>query len=600
MTTGLLVVGFLALAFAVLLARSSPPEGYEPSIYAATPVGVWVGIAIAIVFALPAALDRVPAALRAASLCALGLGIGAIAAMPTLRGYAYYGMGDALSHLGWVRDMESGVIGASDIMYPGLHGGALLLDGVVGVGHERALLFVVISFAACFLVFVTVLVSLLVADPRAGLVGLLSAGMLLPINNVSAHLNAHPSTLAILFAPFPLTLLALYLRLPSSSGSAMDRLRSASPIGMLVALCSVAIVFVHPQQAANLFAVFATIAGLQFLRRRMGWGDPLRPIYVQTGFLAVVLAAWTAGRERAQGTVSVLIESLLTGQPQTDAVAQRGDAITDIGGSLEELFVLLFLVSTIYAVLATLVTIAALTGRLDDRFVDRDVTLYLGLGTVPVVILFVLFFVAGVQTMYFRYIGFGMAIATVLGAVTLLLLVDNVGRLVPASRPTVTAFAIPFLIVLLALSLVTLYPSPFVYQTSGQVTEGHFDGFEAAFERGDDELPFHGVREGPGRFEDATLGTGEEVPTRFERRANAVEGTALEVGLATSYSDPAYVVVTDGDHYREVETYQELRYSEEGLATVGDDPGVNRVQHNGVMEVYLVEPRTPAPGPEEH
>lgn len=577
---GLLVIGFLAIAFGTAVARSAPSQGYELSIYAATPIGFWIAIGVAFTVALTVALRAPTARVQTAALTLGWLAAASVVFLPAVRGYAYHGAGDSMTHLGWVRDIADSM-SAFELLYPGLHVGALFIEGTTGTGVERSTLFVVFAFSLTFVTFVPLTVGAIADDQRAIAIGLFSAALFLPINNISATMTAHPSTLAVLFLPFVLYLVVTYLRTNRTPG----------PVGGLLATTSLAMVLVHPQQAANLLAFFCGIVGVQATRRRLRDDAVLRPLYGQTVFLGAAFALWSREHERASGSVELLVTTLITGPEGGSAVDQRGTSLADIGGSIEEIFLKLFLVSAIYVGLAGVAVGWGLLSRRSGSKPERRVVQCLAIGLVPVGILFTLYLVASIDTMYFRHLGFLMAGATILGALGLHVAVGALSlrsNWLSGRFPTLDTLAGPFVAVVLVLSLLALYPSPYIYQPNMHITESSMAGHETAFEHADDEFAIVGIRTGPVRYEHALYGPGDTLHLPPDEETS-VPLDAFETGLVRYYDDPTYVTVTTADRDREYRIYRELRYTEAAVDGAGNQPGVHRTQHNGEFELYFVD-----------
>jgi len=104
-TNAALTLGFLALTAALVSARTNPAVGYEVSVYRATPVAVWAGLGVAFVVSLVVSLFE-RSRLRWVGLALGGTAALTVFALPLIRGYYYYGANDAMTHLGWVRDLE--------------------------------------------------------------------------------------------------------------------------------------------------------------------------------------------------------------------------------------------------------------------------------------------------------------------------------------------------------------------------------------------------------------------------------------------------------------------------------------------------------------
>lgn len=587
-----LLVGTGLLLVAAITAHTTPATGYELSPYTATPTLFWIGTGGAIGIALFLAIFAADGFHRAAVLVLGGLSFLLITGLPLVRGYAFYGRGDAMSHLGWIRDIEGGRMGLTDLLYPGLHALTLQTTALTGWEPERAMMLVVLAFVLLFAVSLTLAARTVTGDPRATVVAAFSSFMLLPLNHISAHMTGHPSTMAIFYLPVVLTLLVVYLR---TDGHGLR----PTTVGGLLALASGTMVLLHPQQAANLLAVFVTVVVAQRLIR----DATTRSLVAQTAFLGVVLVAWVAGRPRVSGAVDGLVTLLLTGGGAS-ALAQRGTSLTAIGSSLVEVFLKLFLVSSIFLAVGGIVMLASLWRRHRNPILT-----YLSLGSVAVGGIFVVYFAAQVQTMYFRHFGFVMVLVSLFGAIGITgwtrghLDLFATGNWVNRGTSTdggvsvgsSSRFELPLsgaavaIAVMTVLSLMVLYPSPYIFQPNQQVSQAELAGYDSVFAHENPDIDTFGIRTGPDRFRDALTGTGTLDSSGFRDRTG-VPADAFETGLPTYFGRPVYLVVSDADRVREVDIYRELRYSEAQLTDIGSSPGVDRVQSNGATELYLIAP----------
>jgi hypothetical protein len=99
-----------------------------------------------------------------------------------------------------------------------------------------------------------------------------------------------------------------------------------------------------------------------------------------------------------------------------------------------------------------------------------------------------------------------------------------------------------------------------------------------------------GVRGGPRRYVDAIYGT-ETVDARpgLDAATDGVPGEVFNDNLTTAYEDDRYLAIEDGDYRREVELYDELRYSRTGFERLERDRRIQRVMANGAIQVYRIQ-----------
>lgn len=589
-----LIVGFCSLTVAVLGAHFSPTTGYEVSLYASTPLVTWIGLATAFSISLPVAILGTGSRDRTLALLLAGGVLATVAGLPLIRNYFFYGHGDALTHLGWARDVAVGDIAATELFYPALHAGSILVGEMLGVGLARAMLLIVFCLLVVFLLFVPLTVRE-IAGRNGLVVGTIAALLVLPVNHISLqYMNPHPISETILLSPLVLYLLVRYL-----DGEVGETQMGVSAIGGLLALSLVATVLYHSMQAANLLAVLVAIAFFQALvRRHSPNGTAIagkRTVYAHTGFLAVVFVLWNSRFTVVTSTVEATVRSiagLISGQASAgEVVSSRSSSLAGLGAGLGEVFAKLFVPSTLFALLTAGIVIVSLRRRTDESLTGVRL---LGVGLVALG-LFTLPFVAGtVSKLVFRNLGFVMVLSTILGAVGLVHLLGPDTPLYALGRPS-QALLVGFFTVLVIVSTVVLFPSPYIYQANPAVSESSYQGYERAFDVRSTDVAFGGIRNGPQRYVQAVYGR-YDVPDDLDsfgyyRQSGEIEGENL-TRLPATVERPRYLVVTDHDRAREIEAYRSLRYSEDQFASLDDQVGVDRVLSNGAFELFHVEPET--------
>lgn len=601
--------GFAALAVALVVAYENPATGYELSVYDGTPLGFWLGFAVALVVSVFAALLTRDGTHRGLALALGGCSITAFAALPVVRGYFLYGSGDSLTHVGWIREMALGHLEPLDLIYPGIHTMTVFTSRLAGYRLERAATLVVVVFVVVYLVFVALSMRSLTSSGLGRAVGVLSAFLLLPINVFVTKLAIHSISQATFFFALVLFLFTRYV----TSGDDGERFTN---VGVLLALSTVAVLLFHPQQAAVVILLFGTVSAVQFVDRRRSEAGQVaryRPMYAQTLFLAVAFVLWAALHSDLAGQISGIASTITefvlgSNEEAASEVAQRGTSLAAIGSGLEEIFLKLFLVSAIYSLLAGLVMLASVLPWVDDADGDTGaIRRYLSFGFVVLSPFAILHFVGGLSKFYFRYHASLMLVVTLLGALGLYYLAGYrlspsggsgglIDRVVPRAREEEDARPVGdarrvavavALVALLALSLVTVFPSGFIYQTSLHATEMQFEGYETAFAHQDPAVEMSGVSVPHWRYRHAILGTTGRAwgPTYTPRGTFDHDLTGYL--LNASRADGAhYLVVTTYDRRAEIDIYDSLRFSEADFRALRAAPHVNRVQSNGEVRLY--------------
>ncbi|GAB7011614.1 hypothetical protein [Halorubrum trueperi] len=593
-----LTVGFLAFAFAIVSAHTTPATGYELSIYRATPLRFWGGVGVGFLVAAVVLFGaRSRRLVDGAALLAGGCLL-AVVSIPLLRSYAFYGAGDAMTHLGWAREIQTGVIGPDAVLYPAIHLIAVELGALSGLDLTETLQFApALLFPGVYLVSIPLCLEVLSGSRWAVPTGIAVAVLLLPINKVSVHILAHPSSQAILFTPFVLYLLFRYLGSPGRGFSA------TSATGAAFGLAALGMVFVHPQETMALVSVLVAVAGLQLVVRRYRPTAAIashRPIGVHTVVVGTVLVAWLLRHERATSRFEGVVSSLVTSGATTgDGTAERGASLVALGGSVEELFLKLFAVTTIFCVLAGAVALYRVAGRPDPARPWRNAAVtYLSIGLLPPTGIFVVVFLAEQGDHYFRFQGFIMVIVTILGALGIVALlermtVDDRRRAASTAGAVVLGVVVFAFVLAVALQLAAVHQSPYIYQANQQVTDADFDARAVAFEFHDGETVIAGIRSGQGRYIDAHFGRETAVwelsfPGYGDDDAG-VTGETFNTNLTTRYESDRYLMVGDRHERQEVDLYDGFRFSQAGFDRLDTDPRVERVQDNGGIRLYRIE-----------
>ncbi|RKD97400.1 MFS transporter [Halopiger aswanensis] len=586
-----LTLGFLAVAASALVARSNPATGYELSFYTMTPTEVWAGLLVALAASLavafgPSGGDRTD---RGLAVVLGGLVMTVFVGLPIVRGYRFLGHHDALTHLGWARALSEGTIVPFDLYYPGIHTVTVFIHSALGIPLSRSMLLMVLLAVLVFCTFVPLCVGTIAPDDRgrAAAIGAFAGFLLLPITTISMFLEAHAMSQAVLFSALLVYLLVKYVRPGRESVS-----RPASAIGVALAFVSIATVVYHPQLVAHLIAVFLGICALQFLARRVAAGGRMAnqtTLYGHSLFLIGLFLVWTANHDFFSGMFehffSAAIEFLLEGRSGAgDTVAVQGASLSSIGGSLVEVFFKLFTAQLVFVILVGALALAVVVRR-NSSWVSsvRAETMYFLTALVALVPLFGIYFLAPDSTMHFRVFGLMMLFVTLLGSIAIHGLTARFSgdrsRFVPGHPVIAVGFAL-----LLVLSLAAVIPSPYTYKASPHVSDTQMSGYEAAFENRDEDIGFLGLRDGPNRFDDAINGNEERM-----HRHQDLDESSFGDPLATRYDEDRYLALTRVDYEREVNAYNELRYTEEELDSVATQPRVNRVQSNGEFDLYYVD-----------
>jgi hypothetical protein len=594
-----LSVGFLLVAAGMLTAYSNPASAYEISPYTSISTVFWDCMMIAAFVSLGITLHHgLSPRLRAVGVALGGGTFVGVLGLPVIRNYQFFGPTDSLTHLGWVRDFQTGALGPFDILYPATHVLTLVFSEIGGMRLGRAGELMVVVYFVVYFLFLPLCVAYLSDHDWAVPFGIYAAFLLLPINNASVFRMMHPTAQAILFLPLVLFVVFRYLYAPDE----MEWLPlSGTSWGALVLLTATSLMFVHPQQAVNLIVILSSIAAVQMLYRR--YGDRLgdydfdaeRPAYVPALYVAALFGLWIPQHDRATGPTRTIVEETLvflleSGDSPVDGAAQRGASLQDLGGSIEELFVKLFFVTLVFFVAAGGLMLLSYAGRVKwKRLRQRSVVKHLSVAFVPLVVVFLLYFLSSVTTQHYRQLGLLAMVGSLLGAVALSDLTEALAE--RFSSRSVLAVAGPILVVLLLLSATSIYRSPYIYQSSDHIPEMELTGYETVLDHRSGEVTFTGIRGGTLRHADYIYGKNGTDTRQISTGDPSVPTVVFNKGNLTSYYDePHYVVVSQRDYERETRVFNGFRFAERGFDRLDRRAGVSKIVANPGFRVYYVDP----------
>lgn len=208
-TKGLGFLAAITMTTELLVIRSvAPASGYELTIYDSLPWFCWLLVSIS--FALGLLIIVIHAFSRAKSQWYLvGLVVVIISdiiflGLPHFRGYAEYPSGDALTHLGMIRDIElTGEIG-SENMYPIVHILGIGFREIAVLGYPSISILLYTTFNMFYLAGALLLARIITRDEK---LSILMIALASPLIFSFLHTLIHPSVFSIFILP---TLLYLY------------------------------------------------------------------------------------------------------------------------------------------------------------------------------------------------------------------------------------------------------------------------------------------------------------------------------------------------------------------------------------------------------
>lgn len=256
---------FVALSLAII-ARTSPATGHEITIYDAYPSHLWLfmiaSITCGIGILMHQAFTREESRWWLAGLAIVILTNSIFLLLPVFRGYAFYGFGDAATHLGWMRDIiNTGHITPNDL-YPIEHILGASLVQMTGISLESIIPLFSVLFSGMYIAFMYLLARSVASNQGQVLLVIVLAT---PLIYTANHAAIQPSLFSLFMVP---CLFYLYLRRERSLSG-----RLANTI--LILLLALLITYFHPVTALYVIVTFlgfwlAYILYSRFLRQQPG------------------------------------------------------------------------------------------------------------------------------------------------------------------------------------------------------------------------------------------------------------------------------------------------------------------------------------------
>lgn len=593
----LLIIGYSALAVAIVSAYMNPARFYELSIYQQTPSIFWVGISIGLTTSVILTYVSITPQGRAIALNLAALSMTIVVLLPVLRNYYYIGEGDALGHLGTALDLKVGVESVIEGLYPASHTLSVVIHYITGIEIRNGLMMLLAILFIAFILFIPLTIRLFSNDKWVVSIAVFSSLFLLPINHFTTTMHPHTTSYTIHLVPL---LIYLFLVLLSTS--------NRSYVILLLVSMSAVILF-HPQQAANIIILFGTIAILQLIietvSSRSISSTTGRNIYSHIVSMMVVFWLWTEGLEKVSANIQRPLASFLARQEEEiGGDAQAAIPSLEIaGGSVEEIFIKMFLIGFIYCVLSSVLMTASLTELIEEssnKFykIGKDLAfssplsnimiIYLTFGFVAITGMFLFYILGNHSIQYFRHHSFMMVIITVIGSLSLGQLSKSIVR--KGNQKTLLTGICVLFVAFLLLSVPVVHVSPYIYQESEHVPKSQIEGYETAFEYQDEAISFAYIRSPTYRYHTAIVGEREEISFTEAEPATPPRHFSEQGSLRSYYEEQTYLVVTSRDRTRDRNLHEGVRYTREDYEQFDEGTGIDQIHDNGGFTLYRINP----------
>lgn len=570
------ILGFLLISVSVFAAGWTVPTSYELSIYGSTPILFWMSLMICFIIGIY--LNTFNRYNVRGDKLLLFLSFTVVMLLPVLRGYYFIGEGDALTHLGIARSLTTTTIGVTDIFYPSIHLLSIFMSNVSNFDLRYGMMLLSLLFLLLFVTSSYIIARAFISF-KYRYFGIFVAGLLLPVNLISVHSHPHPVSSAILYSPYFIFSYIMY------------RKSESNPWFLIHVVLFASILLLHPQIGATILLFMLMLLLFNIYESGRNNQHINSNIYVLTTTYLVIFWVWSSTQVKFLAGVQGHITSLLLETPTASQVQQRSVSVSELGLSFELLGVRLFFVGFVAALLSFAIVVICFNRyrrsdfrnllNIDSRKSINRFIVILALGTFPAVGLFLFTLVVDITTQYFRYQGFIMGVVTIISIYS----VKPIHSIVRRRRSRRLVY-VSVLTLLLALSIMVYFPSPYILQPNSQVPESQLAGYETGLEISNPNYDIMYLRSPPNRYFDARLApTGKSKETFYRGSKKAPDHFASQ-NVHTN-SEPQYIAVTRRDYAQEINLYEEFRFNTNDFRYLENTPRINKVHTSHETVFYF-------------
>jgi hypothetical protein len=580
------IICFILIALSNIIAFLHPAKGYELSIYESTPTFVWIFLIFSIIGGVTIIVHQVyTKAYKNSNFWLFGfliliLSRVSLLYIPSIRGF-YTWRGDNLSHIGYVKDVLLTGHFPTDSFYPVTH---ILLAELISISGAPIELIVNLSTALFSVLYVVsiYLVATTVLPERGQqlLVFALIGGVF--FNDFEVFLR--PNGWSFLMLP-----LVLFLYFKHSIN-----------YQILFVIFLILYPFFHPFSSIVLVALFiaiglsqTTLGYIYKIKHKKRELFPIVPILI----VLCILIPWTLSFQFLGNILRRLFEALTTGY-SPDVIASMGSTLDKIqvhGFEFIKLFIKLYGDDFIFIMFSLIAGIIIVKGILSKRFENSD-------DIKNLVSLLVIFLIAGflysaylfgtIPGLYAigggRFQRFLVLFTPVLAGFA----IYEISKKVHSTRLIIIGI-VCIIVLASAISIGSLYRSPYVLRPSMAVTQMDMHGFEWFVDYKNRDIGCTCIMSPPYRFADAILGTTEEDKrTDIERWAPAIPdhfNYAVHDKLGKSYKKDRYAAITQMDKTIYDTVWKVVgRFNESDFCRLEEDPTVDQLYDNRETEVFYI------------
>jgi hypothetical protein len=585
------ISGFTAIILANIVTLLNPTQGYELSIYDATPSIVWYclifssscGISIIVFEVYTKHCNNLNSWIY--GLVLLLISRITLLWLPYNRGYVAWG-GDHMTHIGIVEDVLISGFVAPDNYYPIVHIFLSEMALTANLSAEFLTEYSTVLMSVFFVVSIYLIGTYLLKDKTVSVLALAAAGCVI-FSRYDVYLM--PNGWSVLFFPFALLLVV----------KATEK-ESKLAYKIIAAIILILFPFFHTLSALLLAIVIILLAASHTILSKFGYLrsqiekyfllPDCAPSPAILGVLLVTWTTWTLSFRTFHPNIRSLFNSIFS-DTDTDVLASMGNKVSKMNF---DLFDLVFLAvkeegpTIVFLILFIFGSYLIFNAYCNEQEFRR-IIIFIG----------VTFFFG------FLYASYLFGILPGLGSVAGGRILAYVKVMIPifagivymhilSKRKAIgILLCIGVIMIPVVLSIFGVFPSPYVHRPTPQITVMDIHGMGWSFDKTDRDIHYVEIMSPPYRFADAILGKGERaqrsdiqryaenVPDHFNYLENSYFGE--------SYLSDRYLVLTEFDRILYSTVYKSVgRFDEPDFIRLKNDPSVQYLYSNGECEVYYI------------
>ncbi|NAT10278.1 hypothetical protein C4E22_01785 [ANME-1 cluster archaeon AG-394-G06] len=584
------IIAFIFITLALTItARTPPASGYELSIYKGVSPFVWlfligsIACGIAIITHQAFSKDKERDNFWLIGFLILILSNLIVTLFSVIRGYATFGRGDHLSHLGSVKDiLSSGYININDF-YPITHIFIAEITGVCGIPPIIVMGFVPALFTILYMASIYLLATV-IFDKREYI--LLSAAASCTLFFTYYHVEVFPAAHSTLMLP-----LVFYLYFKISEKPSVG-------FSLVYIILLMVYPFFHPLTVLILilFLIMMEISKIIYTSKRseIKFSHAITQISINPILIPVItffmwFSAYLAFGQRVRSMASWLYGTVIGSS--SDLIMSRVSKVATTKSELFELTIKFFGHQIIYTILSLIAVLIIFKFFYQNKKIKNLFRISVWFIITGLMILFSLLAMASSLTQSAQrlvFLNFMMLVTPLLAGFAFYELFKNRHRTISI------AIIVAILVVSSTIGIFNLYPSPYLKQSSSQITNMELTGVHWFFNYKNVPDLYIGMGH-IHRFSDAIYGYSqsrerEDFSTFFPSSIPDHFDYANHTSLGELYAQDRYMVISKWNKALYLEVWPEIgRFNNSDFERVEDDSTVDMLYSNGELDVFFVK-----------